>query len=103
MILAQELFGTTFQNPVLLASGTCGYGEELDDHFDLDALGGLVTKAVSTEPREGNAAPRVAEFSDGMMNSIGLANVGLAAFKREKLPWLAQRLARARVLVNVVG
>ena len=62
MKLDQPLFGVTFQNPILLASGTCGYGEELDDCFDIDRLGGLVTKAVTANPRVGNAAPRVAEF-----------------------------------------
>jgi dihydroorotate dehydrogenase (NAD+) catalytic subunit len=103
MDLAQELFGTTFQNPVLLASGTCGYGEELAGMIDLDALGGIVTKAVTPERRGGNPAPRVAEFAAGMINSVGLANVGLAEFRREKLPWLAQHLERAKVLVNVAG
>jgi dihydroorotate dehydrogenase (NAD+) catalytic subunit len=101
--LAQELFGTTFQNPVLLASGTCGYGRELDGFLDLDLLGGLVTKAVTVEPRDGNAPPRVAEFDAGMLNSIGLANVGLDDVTATKLPWLAQRLRRARVFVNVAG
>jgi dihydroorotate dehydrogenase (NAD+) catalytic subunit len=101
--LAQELFGTTFQNPVLLASGTCGYGRELDGFLDLDLLGGLVTKAVTVEPRDGNAPPRVAEFDAGMLNSIGLANVGLDDVAATKLPWLAQRLRRARVFVNVAG
>lgn len=100
---AQELFGTVFQNPVLLASGTCGYGEELDGLIDLDGLGGLVTKAVTTEPKAGNPAPRAAEFAAGMLNSVGLANVGLDRFRREKLPWLRDRLRRARVLVNVAG
>ena len=103
MNLTQTVFGVTFQNPVLLASGTCGYGEELDDLFDIDALGGLVIKAVTVEPRHGNATPRVAEFPAGMLNSIGLANAGVAAVRDEKLPWLARRLARARVLVNVAG
>lgn len=103
MILAQSLFGTTFQNPLLLAAGTCGYGEELDGTLDIDALGGLVIKAVTTEPREGNPAPRVAEFDGGMLNSIGLANVGIEAVRAEKLPWLHRRLKRARVLVNVAG
>jgi dihydroorotate dehydrogenase (NAD+) catalytic subunit len=101
--LDQALFGTTFQNPVLLASGTCGYGEELDGIIDIDRLGGLVTKAVTVEPRSGNAAPRVAEFAAGMLNSIGLANAGLEAVRDEKLPWLARRLRRARVFVNVAG
>ncbi|HWV57054.1 MAG TPA: dihydroorotate dehydrogenase [Longimicrobiales bacterium] len=103
MNLAQSLFGTEFQNPVLLASGTCGYGEELADVLDLEALGGVVTKALTTEPRPGNPAPRVAEFDAGMINSVGLANVGLARFRAEKLPWLATHLRRARVFVNVAG
>ena len=103
MLLTQELLGTTFQNPILLASGTCGYGRELDALLDLDALGGLVVKAVTTERREGNPAPRVAEFGAGMMNSVGLANDGVEAVRTARLPWLAARLRRARVLVNVAG
>lgn len=101
--LTRTVFGVTFQNPVLLASGTAGYGRELDGVLDLDALGGLVTKAVSLEPRAGNPPPRVAEFRGGMLNSVGLANPGLAAVRAEEIPWLTQRLVRARVLVNVVG
>jgi dihydroorotate dehydrogenase (NAD+) catalytic subunit len=101
--LEQDLFGTTFQNPIGLASGTCGYGEEMDGFFDIDALGGLVTKAVTVDVRAGNAAPRVAEFAAGMINSVGLANVGLDEVIATKLPWLARRLRHARVLVNVAG
>ena len=101
--LGQTLFGAVFPNPLLLAAGTCGYGRELDGIIDLDALGGLVTKSVTPEPREGNPAPRAAEFAAGMLNSIGLANVGLERFRAEKLPWLAGRLSHARVLVNVAG
>jgi dihydroorotate dehydrogenase (NAD+) catalytic subunit len=71
--------------------------------MDLDALGGIVTKAVSVEPRHGNKPPRVSEFVGGMMNSVGLANPGLAHVREHELPWLAGRLRRARVLVNVVG
>ncbi|MFW5947379.1 MAG: dihydroorotate dehydrogenase [Gemmatimonadota bacterium] len=103
MILEQELFGATFGNPVLLASGTAGYGRELDGLLDLDRLGGLVTKAVTPEPRAGNPPLRAAEYGAGMLNSIGLANVGLDAFRAEKLPWLRDRLDRAQVLVNVAG
>ena len=103
MKLAGTLLGTEFQNPLLLAAGTAGYGAELDGMLDLDRLGGLVTKAVTPEPREGNPAPRAAEFAAGMLNSVGLANVGLERFRAEKLPWLARRLTRARVLVNVAG
>ena len=100
---AVRLFGTEFQNPVLLASGTAGFGRELDRVVDLEALGGLVTKAVTPEPRQGNPAPRVAEFAGGMLNSVGLANPGVAHVAREELPWLAARLRRARVIVNVAG
>lgn len=101
--LRQTLFGVEFQGPVLLASGTCGYGEEYAEMIPLDELGGLVTKAVSLEPREGNPPHRVAETPGGMINAIGLQNVGLERFRREKLPWLREHLVRARVLVNVVG
>lgn len=96
------LFGTTFQNPVLLAAGTCGFGREVADVIDVEALGGLVTKSVTLEPRAGNPAPRVAEFDGGMLNSIGLANPGVEAVRREKLPWLGG-LARARVFVSLAG
>ena len=101
--LARTVAGIAFQNPVLLASGTAGFGRELDGVMDLDCLGGLVTKAVSLEPREGNRPPRVTEFPGGMMNSVGLANPGLAQVRTRELPWLASRLRAARFLVNVVG
>lgn len=101
--MTQELFGVEFQSPVLLASGTCGYGEEYAGLIELDEIGGLVTKAVSVEPRPGNPPHRVAETPGGMINAIGLQNVGLDRFKTEKLPWLRANLRRARVLVNVVG
>lgn len=101
--LAQEVFGTTFQNPILLASGTCGYGEEYAEIIAVDELGGIVTKAVTREPRPGNPPRRISETPSGMINAIGLANVGLQAFKREKLPWLRDNLRQARVLVNVAG
>lgn len=101
--LAVELAGLSLQNPLLLASGTAGYGRELEGVLDLDELGALVTKAVSVEPRSGAPSPRVAEFSAGMLNAIGLANPGVEAVRTEHLPWLATRMKRARVLVNVVG
>jgi dihydroorotate dehydrogenase (NAD+) catalytic subunit len=101
--LARTVLGISFQNPVLLASGTAGYGRELDGVMELERLGGLVTKAVSLEPRRGNPPPRVSEFSGGMINSVGLANPGLGSVRQHELPWLAARLNRARVLVNVVG
>jgi dihydroorotate dehydrogenase (NAD+) catalytic subunit len=97
------VFETTFQNPIVLAAGTAGFGREIAGVVDLDALGGIVTKAVSPEPRAGNAAPRVAEFPGGMLNAIGLANPGVEQVANRELPWLAENLSRARVLVNVVG
>ena len=66
-----------FQNPIVLAAGTAGYGEELAGVMRLDALGGFVTKAVSLAPRDGAPPPRVAEFEGGMINAVGLANPGL--------------------------
>jgi dihydroorotate dehydrogenase (NAD+) catalytic subunit len=101
--LSRELFGRRFQNPLLLAAGTAGFGRELAGMLDLDRLGGLVTKAVSLNPRSGNPAPRVGEFPGGMLNSVGLANPGAERVAQHDLPWLAARLTRARVLVNVVG
>ncbi|HWA58524.1 MAG TPA: dihydroorotate dehydrogenase [Gemmatimonadales bacterium] len=101
--LARTVFGTEFQNPVLLAAGTAGFGREVAGVIDLEQLGGIVCKAVSPLPRAGNKAPRVAEFPFGMLNSIGLANPGLATVQQEQLPWMVANLKRARLLVNVVG
>jgi dihydroorotate dehydrogenase (NAD+) catalytic subunit len=101
--LTQTLFGVEWQSPVLLASGTCGYGEEYADLIPLEEIGGIVTKAVSLEPRAGNPPHRVSETPGGMINAIGLQNVGLDAFIRDKLPWLDANLERAHVLINVVG
>jgi dihydroorotate dehydrogenase (NAD+) catalytic subunit len=101
--LSRNLLGQRFQNPLLLAAGTAGFGRELDGVLDLDRLGGLVTKAVSLEERLGNPAPRVGEFPGGMLNSVGLANPGVERVKKNYLPWLVDHLHRARILINVVG
>jgi len=98
-----DCFGVSFRNPILLAAGTAGFGREVARVIALEALGGVVTKAVSVEPRRGNPAPRLAETRGAMLNSVGLANPGLEAFRREILPWLADSLEGTRVLVNVVG
>jgi len=98
-----ELFGATFQNPILLAAGTAGFGRELDRVIDLDLLGGIITKAVTPEPRQGHPALRVAELRGGMLNAVGLANPGVEAVAEHELPWLAARLHRARIIVNVAG
>jgi len=102
-ILAVDVAGIRFQNPVLLASGTAAYGREVAGVIDLEALGGLVTKAVSLRPRNGAPPLRVVDVAGGMLNAIGLANPGVAAVREHDLPWLAAKLSRARVLVNVVG
>lgn len=88
-------------NPVGVASGTFGYGSEYESLMDLDSLGALYTKAVTPEPRPGNEVPRIVETPSGMLNSIGLANPGLDAFVRDKLPELRSR--RCPVIVNVAG
>ena len=92
-----------FQNPIVLASGTAGYGVELSGVVALDRVGGMVTKAVSVEPRRGNPAVRVGEFRGGMVNAVGLANPGLDAVRTQYLPWLASHLPDTRKIVNVVG
>jgi dihydroorotate dehydrogenase (NAD+) catalytic subunit len=88
-------------NPVGLASGTVGYGEEYEGLIDMDRLGAIYTKAVTPEPRAGNAVPRIVETPSGILNSIGLANPGLEGFIAGKLPALKRR--RAAVIVNVAG
>ncbi len=102
-LLSQTLFGATFHNPVLLASGTCGFGEELRDALDLEALGGIVTKSVTLEPRAGSPAPRLVEAGNAMLNSVGLANPGLERVCSEKLPWMRDHLSGIQVFVSVAG
>lgn len=103
MRLATRVLDTDFQNPVMLAAGTCGFGMELGEVVELEELGGFVTKSVTLEPRRGNPAPRVTEFPAGMLNSVGLANPGLERTRAEKLPWIARNVRRARVFVSVAG
>jgi dihydroorotate dehydrogenase (NAD+) catalytic subunit len=86
--LSTTLAGVALRNPVLLASGTCGYGAELAPFVDLAELGGIVAKSLTLEPRAGNVPPRIAEAPAGMLNAISLENVGVEAFLRDKLPAL---------------
>ncbi len=99
--LAITLCGIPLRNPVLAASGTFGYGVEFADHLDLNQLGGLVVKGLSREPMAGNPPPRLWETAAGMINSVGLQNIGVRAFVREKLP--ALRRFRTPVFANVFG
>lgn len=96
-----NLANLKLKNPVLTASGTFGYGREFSELMDPNRLGGIVVKGISLESRSGNAPPRIVETPCGMLNAIGLANVGLEAFLTEKLPWL-QTLHTA-VIVNIYG
>lgn len=91
----------TLKNPVTVASGTAGYGEELSRFIDLSGIGAIFTKGLSMKPRQGNRGPRIIETSSGMMNSIGLENVGLDVFLNEKLPFLIDH--GAFVIPNIAG
>src|ERR1017187_4793606 len=99
--LATSLCGIPLRNPVIAASGTFAYGVEFESLLDLNALGGLVVKGLSREPIEGNPPPRVWEAQCGMINSIGLQNIGVRAFVQDKLPLLAG--LSTPVFVNVFG
>ena len=101
MSLATSLCGLKLKNPVIAASGTFAYGIEFERLVDLNALGGLVVKGLSREPMDGNPPPRVWEAQAGMINSIGLQNIGVQAFVKEKLPALAK--LQTAVFANVFG
>lgn len=99
--LRVSIGGLVFKNPVLTASGTFGYGKEFAPYVNLHHLGGVVVKGISLEPRRGNPPPRIVETAGGMLNAIGLENVGLDRFIAEKMPYL--REIGARVIVNILG
>ncbi len=96
-----EIAGIRLKNPVMTASGTFGYGNEFLPFFNLNALGAIIVKTVTMHPREGNAPPRIAETPGGMLNSIGLQNVGIDAFLKQKLPFL--RTLATPLFVNIAG
>ena len=99
--LSLKIKNTLFKNPLLTASGTFGYGNECKDFFNVSDLGAIVTKSISLLPRLGNKSPRICEVNSGMLNSIGLANVGLEKFILEKLPLIEK--FNTNIIVNVVG
>ena len=99
--IAVDFAGIRLANPVFTASGTCGYADELVDLTDVQGLGGFITKSITSLPRKGNPTPRIVETDAGMLNAIGLANVGLDRFIDEKLPLLRQMTIP--VFVNVAG
>ena len=99
--LTVDLGKLVLSNPVLAASGTFGYGLEYTEFLDLNDLGGFSTKGLSLKPKSGNPVPRVIETASGMLNSIGLENIGLDAFLSEKLPLL--KMYKTRIIVNFFG
>lgn len=99
--LSVTIAGIRLKNPVIAASGTCGYGAELAAFLDLNCLGALVTKGISLYPQAGNPPPRIIETPSGMLNAIGLQNVGLEEFVAQKLPFLRQ--FQTPVIVNCFG
>ena len=99
--ISVDFAGIRLANPVFTASGTCGYADELADFVDINQLGGFITKSITIKPRKGHATPRIVETDSGMLNAIGLANIGLNAFIEEKLPIL-EKLSCA-VFVNLAG
>ncbi len=98
---AMFLLNHIFKSPILVASGTFGYGDEVAGLIDVNQLGGIITKSVTLEPREGNAPPRIAETSAGMLNSIGLANLGVEEYCQTKLPQLNN--LETKVIINIAG
>ncbi len=99
--MAVEIAGIKLRNPVMTASGTFGYGREFADYLDLERIGAIITKGLSLKPKAGNPTPRIVETPGGMLNAIGLQNVGIDAFIEEKLPFL--RTVDTPVIVNLYG
>lgn len=99
--LSVEIAGITLKNPVMTASGTFGYGEEYSAYVDLNRLGAVVTKGLSARQKKGNPPPRIFETASGMLNAIGLENVGAEAFIKEKLPFL--RKYDTKIILNIFG
>jgi dihydroorotate dehydrogenase (NAD+) catalytic subunit len=99
--ISVDFAGLRLANPVFTASGTCGYADELADFANINALGGFITKSITLKPRKGNPTPRIVETDSGMLNAIGLANIGLENFIKEKLPLIEKMTAK--VFVNIAG
>ncbi len=99
--ISVDFAGIKLSNPVFTASGTCGYADELADFMDVSGLGGFITKSITLQPRKGNPAPRIVETDSGMLNAIGLANIGVERFIKEKLPILEE--LDTAVFVNLAG
>lgn len=101
--LAVELPGLSLKNPVIAASGTCGYGQEIAKNYDLNRLGSLVLKSTTMHPRSGNPRPRVCHTTAGWLNANGLQNVGVQRVVDEKIPWLQVNYPQLPVIASVAG
>ena len=99
--MSVEIAGLKLRNPVMTASGTFGYGEEFSQYVNLEAIGAFVTKGLSLKPRAGNPTPRIVETPGGMLNAIGLQNVGIEAFIQKKVPFL--RSVNTPAIANFFG
>lgn len=99
--LSVEIAGIKMKNPVIAASGTFGFGREFTDFFDLNRIGGISTKGLTLEPRQGNKPPRIAETPSGILNSVGLQNPGVRAFIKDELPFMKKY--DTAVIANVAG
>src|SRR5690242_8364368 len=99
--LSVQLGPLSLKNPVLVAAGTFGYGVEFQEFFDLTELGGVITKTLTLAPRDGNPAPRVVETPSGMLNAVGLQNVGIDAFIKDK--WPALQKLKIPTIISVAG
>ncbi len=99
--LSVQIGNITLKNPILTASGTFGYGTEVENIIDVSKLGGIVTKSISLNPREGNPPPRIVETPSGMLNSIGLANIGVDKYIKEKIP-LYSKIGTS-IIMNIAG
>jgi len=99
--LTVNIGGIRMKNPVITASGTFGYGEEMSEFYDLSSLGGVMVKGLSLNPQPGNPPPRICETPAGMLNAIGLQNIGVRAFIEDKLPLLRRR--ETRIIANIYG
>src|SRR5512136_1690962 len=99
--MSVEIAGIAMRNPVMTASGTFGYGEEFSSYMDLESIGAMITKGLSLKPKAGNNTPRIVETPGGMLNAIGLQNVGIDDFISRKMPFLSG--VNTPVIVNLYG
>ena len=100
-MLTLKIRDIIFKNPIMVASGTYGYGDEVSDFVNLSKFGAIITKSVTRNPREGNPPPRIFEVSSGMLNSIGLANLGVEKYIEQKIPYLNK--IDTNIIINIAG